>query len=403
MITVDMAPGIAQATQTAMQASMRSVGELLDDLRHGRMVVILDDRDEQSNEGVVMVAAEYCTAEHITFMARRARGLVCLALTPERCAQLDLPPMVDGADHDAARFTLSIEATLGIDTGISAADRAHTVQVAVAPHAVPADIVQPGHIFPLVAEPGGVLTRAGHTETAVDYARIAGLTPAAVIADVLGDAGELADGPTLASFAQQHGLKVGTVADLIHYRMANERTIEQVRAGELATRFGRFRLAAFRDQTHGGLHIALSLGDIDAGVPTLVRVHVASVLRDVLGSEVDGRAGWNSARCLQAISSAGAGVLVLLDRAENVEQLLDSIDLGLGERPLQAPKTGDSYNNIGLGSQILRELGVGKIRLMGAPIKYNAISGFGLEVIEYLAPDAAGDSEDQDTTSGGGA
>lgn len=371
------------------ELNINSVGELLDDLRHGRMVVILDERDERSNEGVVMVAAEHCSADHVTFMARKARGLVCLALTRERCEQLDLPPMVAGRESDTSHFTLSIEAAQGIDTGISAADRALTVQVAVASQAVPADIVQPGHIFPLAAQPGGVLTRAGHTETAVDYTRIAGLTPAAVIADVLDDQGELADGPALIAFANTHGLKVGTVADLIHYRIANEKTIERVREGDLATRYGNFQLATYRDRTHGGLHIALSLGEIRAQNPTLVRVHASSTLRDLLGSEVRGQVGWSAQRSLEAIAEAGSGVMVLLARSETDEQLLHSVDLALGDIEPRDPRAGDSYNTVGVGSQILRELGVGKIRLMGAPIKYNAISGFGLEVIDYLEPPAS--------------
>lgn len=371
------------------ELNINSVGELLDDLRHGRMVVILDERDERSNEGVVMVAAEHCSAEHVTFMARKARGLVCLALTQERCAQLDLPPMVAGNTSETSHFTLSIEAAKGIDTGISAADRAHTVQVAVAPQAVPGDIVQPGHIFPLAAEPGGVLTRAGHTETAVDYMRIAGLTPAAVIADVLDDKGELADGPALVEFASNHNLKVGTVADLIHYRIANEQTIERVREGQIDTLHGVFQMTTYRDRTHGGLHIALSLGAINASESTLVRVHASSTLRDLLGSDVQGQVGWSVQRSLEAIAQAGSGVLVLLSRSETDEQLLHSIDLALGKLEPRDPKAGDSYNTVGVGSQILRELGVGKIRLMGAPIKYNAISGFGLEVIDYLEPPTA--------------
>lgn len=365
---------------------INSVGELLDDLRHGQMVMILDERHGRSNEGVVMVAAEHCGADHITFMARRARGLVCLALTRERCEQLDLPPMVAGKDSDTSHFTLSIEAAQGIDTGISAADRAHTVRVAVAPQAKAADIVQPGHIFPLTAEPGGVLTRAGHTETAVDYTRIAGLTPAAVIADVLDEQGELADGPALMAFAEAHDLKVGTVADLIHYRIANEKTIDRVREGGLETRYGRFQLATYRDRTHGGLHIALSLGDISADTPTLVRVHASSTLRDLLASELPAQGSWSAQHCLEAIAREGRGVMVLLSRSETDEQLLHSVDLALGTVELRESKAGDSYNTVGVGSQILRDLGVGKIRLMGAPIKYNAISGFGLEVIDYLEP-----------------
>ena len=211
---------------------LNSVDELISDIRQGRMVVLLDDDTESHNEGVVMVAAEHCESSHVNFMARQARGLICLTLTEERCAQLDLPPMVDHAQGEKSNFTLYIDARDGITTGISAADRALTVQAAVAAHAVPADIVQPGHIFPLTAVPGGVLTRAGHTEAASDYARLAGLTPAAVIADILTPDGIVADGAALVDFAAAHGLKMGSIADLIHFRMVNERTIRRVREGE---------------------------------------------------------------------------------------------------------------------------------------------------------------------------
>ena len=379
--------------------SIASVGELLDEVRHGRAVVLVDDREQRGSEGVVMVPAEHCAAEHITLMARRARGLVCLALTRERCEQLDLPPMVPGRADDSARFTLSIEAAQGIETGISAADRAHTVRVAAAPQASAADIVQPGHIFPLTAEPGGVLTRAGHTEAAVDYARLAGLTPAAVIADVLNEQGELADVQGLAAFAAEHGLKVGTIADLIHYRMANERTIERIREGHVQTACGAFQLAAYRDRTHGGLHIALHRGPIDPATPTAVRVHVAATLRDLLGAQVPGDSGWSIQRCIATIAAAGSGVLVLLGRGESDAHLLHSLDAALGDaQPRQERPATGPYNTVGLGSQILRDLGVGKIRLMGAPIKYNALSGFGLEVCEYLAPTADAGTMTQATT-----
>jgi 3,4-dihydroxy 2-butanone 4-phosphate synthase/GTP cyclohydrolase II len=243
---------------------VNSVDELISDLRQGRMVVLLDDDADSHNEGVVMVAAEHCDASHINFMARQARGLVCLTLTEERCAQLDLPPMVDGASGEKSNFTLSIEAAEGIDTGISAADRALTVQAAVAPYAKPADIVQPGHIFPLTAVPGGVLTRAGHTEAATDYARLAGLRPAAVIADILTPEGTVADGPALTEFATRHQLKIGTIADLIHFRMVNERTVRRVREGKVQTAHGEFQLTAYRDQTAGNVHLALSRGQIIA-------------------------------------------------------------------------------------------------------------------------------------------
>ncbi|MEM1404174.1 MAG: 3,4-dihydroxy-2-butanone-4-phosphate synthase [Pseudomonadota bacterium] len=361
------------------------VEELIDEIRRGGRILILDDRDETSNEGVVMVAAEHCTAEHVTFMARQARGLVCLGLTAERCMQLNLPPMVDRDDSDSPRFTLSIEAAQGIDTGISAADRALTVQVAVASHAQPADVVQPGHIFPLAAEAGGVLNRAGHTEAAVDYARIAGLTPAGVIADVLDENGELADGPALVRFVQEHGLKVGTVADLIQYRIANEHTIERIREGALQTAYGEFQLFAYRDTTSGDVHIALSQGDIDPSQPTLARVHASTTLRDIAAS-ISRNPSWSAHKSLEAIAAAGRGVLVILGRSESDEQLISSLDAALNPAAPVDAQPLESYNTIGAGSQILRDLGVGKIRLMGPPIKYNAISGFGLEVTDFLTP-----------------
>ena len=273
---------------------LNTVDELISDIRQGRMVVLLDDDAESHNEGVVMVAAEHCNAEYVNFMARNARGLVCLALTEERCHQLDLPPMVGDARGEKSNFTLSIEGAVGIDTGISAVDRALTVEAAVAQNAVPADIVQPGHIFPLTVVPGGVLMRAGHTEAASDYARLAGLMPFAVIADILTPDGTLADGPALSEFAAQHDLKIGTIADLIHFKMMNERTIERVKEGVISTAYGEFRLTAYRDETEGNIHLALSLGDIVADEPTLVRVHSKSVLRDLIGNELPDQASWLS-------------------------------------------------------------------------------------------------------------
>ena len=363
---------------------VNTVDELISDLRQGRMVVLVDDDADSNNEGVVMVAAEHCDASHVNFMARKARGLVCLTLTEERCRQLDLPPMVEAAIGEKSNFTLSIEASEGIDTGISAADRALTVQAAVAPHAVPADIVQPGHIFPLEVVPGGVLTRAGHTEAASDYARLAGLLPAAVIADILTPEGSLADGPALAEFAISNGLKIGTIADLIHFRMVNERTIRRVREGQVSTAYGEFQLTAYRDQTEGNIHLALSRGDITPDQPTLVRVHVQSALRDMVGCEVAGHPSWSIARCMQTLADNKCGVIVLLAKDEGPERLLSSIDMALGQAPVGAASSPDTYNTVGLGSQILRDLGVGKIHLMGAPIKYNAISGFGLEVMDFV-------------------
>lgn len=365
---------------------MNTVDELISDIRQGRMVVLLDDDADSNNEGVVMVAAEHCDAGHVNFMARQARGLVCLALTEDRCRQLDLPPMVDEGLGEKAHFTLSIEAAEGIDTGISAADRARTVQAAVAPFAAPGDIVQPGHIFPLSAMPGGVLTRAGHTEAASDYARLAGLLPAAVITDILTPEGMVADGPALRQFADKHQLKIGTIADLIHFRMVNERTIRRIREGVIDTEYGQFQLTAYRDHTVGDVHLALSCGVIVPEEPTLVRVHVQSALRDLVTSRIPDQPSWNMGTCLQAVAKNGRGVIVLLARTESAEQLLASIDMALGEAAPGGTMSSDSYTTVGLGSQILKDLGVGKIHLMGAPIKYNAISGFGLEVLDFVQP-----------------
>lgn len=368
---------------------LNTVEELISDIRQGRMVVLIDDDAERGfNEGVVMMAAEHVAAEHVNFMARKAKGLVCLALTEERCKLLGLPPMALEASGEKANFTVSIEAREGITTGISAADRARTIAVAVATTAVAQDIVQPGHVFPLAAVPGGVLTRAGHTEAASDYARLAGLMPASMIADILTAGGEVANGAQLTEFAAEHGLKIGSIADLIQFRVVSERTVRKVREGDIETAYGRFQMAAYKDQTSGEVHMALYQGDIQADEPTLVRVHVQSSVRDLFAAEAPGRPSWNVGKCLQQVADEGRGVVVLLARDEGPEQLLQSIDIALGavQVPVAAGQNTGTYMTVGQGSQILRDLGVGKIRLMGAPIKYNAISGFELEVIEYVAP-----------------
>jgi 3,4-dihydroxy 2-butanone 4-phosphate synthase / GTP cyclohydrolase II len=311
-----------------------------------------------------------------------------LALTEEHCHSLGLPPMADDPSGEKSNFTVSIEAREGISTGISAADRARTIQAAVHPTAVAEDIVQPGHIFPLTSIPGGVLTRAGHTEAASDYARLAGLQASAMMADILTEEGTVANGGELASFAEKHDLKIGSIADLIHFRVVSERTIRKVREGTLNTQYGEFQLAVYRDQNAGDVHMALYKGAITAAEPTLVRVHVQSAVRDMLGAEAPERKSWNISKCLQSVSDAGHGVVVLLARTESTDQLLHSVDIALGSADIQqvGGENPDTYMTVGLGSQILRDLGVGKIRLMGAPIKYNAISGFDLEVIEYVSP-----------------
>lgn len=360
--------------------------DLISELRFGRMVLLLLDDSAGSATGVVVLAAELCEAEHITFMARQARGLVCLGLTRERCEHLHLPLMVEGGG-DAAPFTLSIEAAQGIETGISAADRARTVRVAVASDATAADLVQPGHIFPVAAADGGVLTRVDKAEAATDLARLAELTPAAVFTEVLDSEGNLAKGDALADFARTHGLAVGRVSDLVTYRLANQRTIERVREGEVVTAHGALRLVVYRELNRKTLHIALIKGTMEAGQPALVRVHVTSVLRDLVGTRLDGQVSWRFDSSLKAIAEAERGVLVLIGRVETPDELLAGVDRLLGLHVPDPTSSADSYASVGLGAQILNDLGVGKIRLLGAPLKYNALSGFGLEVCDFVAPD----------------
>lgn len=371
--------------------ALNTAEEIINEIRLGRMVILMDDEDRE-NEGDLVIAAECVAPEHVNFMASHARGLICLTLSEERCRLLELPLMVDNHDNQArhgTNFTLSIEAAEGVTTGISAADRAATVRAAVARNAVPTDIVTPGHIFPIMARPGGVLSRAGHTEAGCDLARMAGFEPAAVIVEIMNADGTMARRPDLEQFAEQHDLKIGTIADLIHYRVVNEKTIEKVSSGPVQTDFGEFEMTSFRDTTEGKVHIALVMGDVDADTPTLVRVHVATSVRDLLGAQAAGtNPGWSIRRALERVAAEGAGVVVLLGSEEQEEDVLRDVDTALGEAP--APRTNtegsaNTYFTVGVGSQILRELGVGKMRLMGAPIKYNAISGFDLEVVSFEA------------------
>ncbi|MEA3243351.1 MAG: 3,4-dihydroxy-2-butanone-4-phosphate synthase, partial [Pseudomonadota bacterium] len=257
---------------------LNSIEEIIEDIQDGKMVVIMDDEDRE-NEGDLIMAASKVRPEDINFMATHGRGLICLTLTRERCRQLSLPLMVnDNQDQHTTNFTASIEAAEGVTTGISAYDRAHTVRTAVQPDARPQDLVQPGHIFPLMAQPGGVLTRAGHTEAGCDLARLAGLEPASVIVEILNEDGTMARRPDLERFAQQHDLKVGTIAELIHYRIANEKSVERVAECEMPTEYGNFRLVAYQDIVNKSLHLALVMGEVSPEDPTLVRVHVRNAL-----------------------------------------------------------------------------------------------------------------------------
>lgn len=364
------------------------IEDIIEDIRQGKMVILMDDEDRE-NEGDLVMAAEHCTADAINFMARFGRGLICMPMTRQRCEQLDLRLMVSENDSGfGTKFTVSIEAARGVSTGISAADRARTVQAAVARGAVPADIVQPGHIFPLMADAGGVLSRAGHTEASCDLASLAGCESAGVICEIMNEDGTMARREDLEAFAEEHDVRIGTIADLIHYRTLNERTIECIDEYDLETEYGLFQLRTYRDTIQGRTHLALTRGTIDASEPALVRVHVTDTLRDLLGARRSGSHSWPLHRALEAVSQADSGVVVLLNSGEDSYNLEDRIR-EFFDQDRQGAATGSSgvYFTVGTGSQILRDLGVGQMRLLSAPIKFSAISGFDLEVVEYLPYD----------------
>ncbi|MCK2184437.1 bifunctional 3,4-dihydroxy-2-butanone-4-phosphate synthase/GTP cyclohydrolase II [Halomonas getboli] len=365
------------------------IAELIEDIRQGRMVILMDDEDRE-NEGDIIMAAEKVEAEHINFMARHARGLICLPMTRERCERLQLPLMVrDNGSGFGTKFTLSIEAAEGVSTGISAADRARTVQAAVARDAEPTDIVQPGHIFPLMAEPGGVLRRAGHTEAACDLSALAGLDPSGVICEVMNEDGSMARRPELEVFAREHGLKMGTIADLIHYRIHNEQTVESLESMPVQTPHGELMLHVFRDRIQGAHHLALVKGRPHPEALTTVRVHLSNVMRDLLQLQKGEHDSWTAHEAIAEVARAEHGVFVLLDDGRPSQDLHDLLEVFLERR--RTPRTTDSdgagnYLTIGTGSQILRELGVGRMRLLSSPWKFSALSGFDLEVVERLEP-----------------
>jgi 3,4-dihydroxy 2-butanone 4-phosphate synthase/GTP cyclohydrolase II len=320
-------------------------------------------------------------------MAREACGLICLTLTEERGKQLNLPLMVESnTSLHATNFTVSIEAAEGITTGISAADRARTVRTAVAKNANPSDIVMPGHIFPLIAQNGGVLNRAGHTEAGCDLARLAGYDPSAVIVEVMNEDGTMAKRPELEVFAEKHNIKVGTIADLIHYRNMNDRTIDRVGERLIQTDNGEFTLYTYTDRTSDSVHHALIMGVIKADEPCLVRVQTINTLRDVFGTERPGfKSSWSIQDTLARIAKEEHGVLVIVEHRESKQDILNQIEYFPEMPPTQkGVSEGGVYRVVGTGSQILRDLGVGKMRLLSSPIRYNAISGFNLEVVEFL-------------------
>ncbi|MBK0392939.1 bifunctional 3,4-dihydroxy-2-butanone-4-phosphate synthase/GTP cyclohydrolase II [Ramlibacter algicola] len=365
-------------------AAISPVEDIVAELKAGRMVILVDEEDRE-NEGDLVLAADHVTPEAINFMARFGRGLVCLTLTRERCERLRLPPMVarNGTKMGTA-FTVSIEAAQGVTTGISAADRARTVQAAVAKDAKADDLVQPGHIFPLQAVDGGVLMRAGHTEAGCDLAGMAGLTPAAVICEVMKDDGTMARLPDLQLFAAEHGVKIGTIADLIEYRSRNESLVRQVGTRELRTAYGPFTAHAWRDGPSQGLHLALVLGSWGADDAVPVRVHEPLSVLDALETNRSMHS-WSLDASLRHVAAEGRGVVVLLNCGESADQLQAQFE-GTA-RAAQAPERGRmDLRTYGIGAQILRACGVHRMTLMGTPRRLPSMAGYGLEITGHLAP-----------------
>ncbi|WP_067514901.1 bifunctional 3,4-dihydroxy-2-butanone-4-phosphate synthase/GTP cyclohydrolase II [Endozoicomonas ascidiicola] len=364
---------------------LNSIEEIIEDIRLGKPVILMDDEDRE-NEGDLIIAAEKITPEIVNFMTREARGLLCLTLTGERCDFLGLNQMVGAAGNNSGYgtpFTVSIEAAEGVTTGISAQDRAKTILTAVNPMSRQEDIVQPGHIFPLRARPGGVLSRAGHTEAGCDLARLAGLNPAAAIIEIMNEDGSMSRRPDLELFAEKHDLKIGTIADLIHYRILNEKTVEKIEQRLLNTDFGQFDLHIYQDNIANCKHIALSKGYITPDNPALVRVHAMEPIRDLLAAQGDGRASWSLHNALAKVAEEGSGVVVLLDSDEH-QALGTALERFFDDSSDRSDGMSRAYQTTGTGSQILRDLGVGKMRLLSSPIKFAALSGFDLEVVEYL-------------------
>ena len=364
--------------------SVSAITEIIAEFKAGRMVILVDEEDRE-NEGDLVLAADFVTPEAINFMARYGRGLICLTLTETLCRQLNLPLMVrDNRAPLGTAFTVSIEAAAGVTTGISAHDRARTIRAAVAPDAKPEDIVQPGHIFPLMAQAGGVLVRAGHTEAGCDLAELAGLSPTAVICEILNEDGTMARLPDLITFGRLHGLKIGTIADLIHFRSQNESLIKRVTERMVQTPHGPFRMIAYLEKISGETHLALVRGEIDPRSETLVRVHEPLSLVDLLDTGPSTHS-WTIHESLARIAEAGKGVMVLLNCSQSTVQLIERVTAQT------RPRTPSKFDLLtyGIGAQILLDLNVGKMRLLARPRKMPSMAGWGLEVSGYVEPQAA--------------
>jgi 3,4-dihydroxy 2-butanone 4-phosphate synthase/GTP cyclohydrolase II len=370
---------------SAAGTTFSSTEEIIADIRAGKMVIMVDD-EKRENEGDLIMAAEKVRAQDINYMARYGRGLICLTMTRERCAQLRLLLMVDDTDRrHATNFTISIEAAEGITTGISAHDRARTVQVAVAPDARPEHLNQPGHIFPVMAQPGGVLTRAGHTEAGCDLARLAGFEPAAAIVEILNEDGSMARRPDLEAFSREHGVRIGTIADLIRYRLEKERYVDRIAEKTVQTVHGEFRLYCYDDRVNRAVHVALAKGDLAKAASPLVRVHIQDTLGDVLGVRSPAL-GWPLDSAIERISREDAGVVVVLREQESSRDLMEAVEsLSQTADELTDRRRGEAVlKTYGVGAQILRDLGVQRMRVLSAPKQMHGISGFDLEIAEYV-------------------
>lgn len=378
-------PGKTTIHPSAQGAAFSSIDDIIADVRAGKMVIMVDDENRE-NEGDLLMAAEKVRPEDINYMARYGRGLICLTMTRERCAQLRLPLMVFETDErHATNFTVSIEAATGITTGISAHDRARTVQVAVARDARSEDLSQPGHIFPVMAQPGGVLTRAGHTEAGCDLARLAGLEPAATIVEILNEDGSMARRPDLEKFSRDHGVKIGTIADLIRYRLEKERNVERISDTRVQTAHGEFDLYCYDDHIHRTVHLALVKGDLAAAREPLVRVHIQDTLGDMLRIQ-DRTLGWPIDSAIERIAAEDTGVIVILREQESPRELVEAVEgLSRSTDELRRKRDGEAVlRTYGIGAQILKDLGIQRMRVLSAPKQMHGISGFDLEITEYV-------------------
>ena len=376
---------------------LNTIPELIEDIRAGKMIVLIDD-EERENEGDLVMAASMVRPEDINFMAHYGRGLICMPITRERCEQLNLLLMVNKNEaRFATNFTVSIEAAEGISTGISAYDRAHTIRTAARPDAGPANISQPGHVFPLMAQPGGVLSRAGHTEAGVDLAMLSGLEPAAVLVEILNEDGTMARRQQLEAYAQKHGLKIGTIAELIRYRMETEHSVECLSSHDVDTDFGPFQLLTYRDSINDHVHLALLKGEVDPAEPMLVRVHVQNPLSDVLGIKRDDF-GLPLRLAMAEIEREGTGLVLVLGGHEGEDELLRRIQKQPEPSVL---KSGDSRQSselrtYGIGAQIIVDIGIRKMRVLSAPKHMTGLAGFGLEVVEYVESEHSTDAPDEE-------